>query len=43
MIGNFPEGFLKVGASKAMTRLVQLEEKWREAEERAEEEAVGRH
>jgi hypothetical protein len=32
--GEYPEGFLKVGQSKHMTRLIQLEERWREAEER---------
>jgi hypothetical protein len=30
--GEFPEGFLKLGQSREKTRLIQLEEKWRNAE-----------
>ncbi len=36
-IGEFPEGFLRVSHSPSMTRLIQLEERWREAEEREAE------
>ncbi len=35
--GIYPKGFLKVGKSAQMTRLIQLEERWREAEEREAE------
>lgn len=35
--GSFSEGFLEVGHSPEMTRLIQLEERWREAEEREAE------
>ena len=32
--GEYPKGFLEAGHSTVMTRLIQLEERWREAEER---------
>lgn len=39
VVGEYPDGFLKVGQGSMMTRLIQLEEKWREVEEREIEEA----
>lgn len=32
--GKFPDSFLRPGQSRYLTRLIQLEERWREAEER---------